>query len=64
MERKLFVLDGDGNLRWDEPHDARTELTTEEARVIALANAASGLRYIGDALYEVVNAIKELRRQD
>jgi hypothetical protein len=62
MPDDLFCLDGEGALRWDNPTDRTEDLTIEQAQVIALAKAASALGYIGDALYQIVDAIKELRR--
>lgn len=51
--------DHDGSLYWDRGDEEGRELTLEEAKVIAATQQASALRYIGEALYQVAEAITE-----
>jgi hypothetical protein len=56
----VFTLDNDGRLDWRGlGNTTRPDLSMEEAQLVALAEAAGALRYIGDALLSVVEAIRE-----
>jgi hypothetical protein len=56
----LFTLDDDGRLDWRGlGNTTRPDLTVEEAQLVALAEAAGALRYIGEALLSVAEAIRE-----
>jgi hypothetical protein len=56
----IYTLDDDGRLDWRGlGNTTRPSLSLEEAQLVALAEAAGALRYIGDALHSVAEAIRE-----
>lgn len=56
----ILTLDDDGRLDWRGLGNTnRPDLTLEEAQLVALAEAAGALCYIGDALLSVAEAIRE-----
>jgi len=51
-----FTLDDTGFLQWEPTADA--PLSMEEARIVATAEIAQALRFIGETLHEAVDAMQ------
>jgi len=54
-----FTLGDDGHLEWRSQETLTPDLTEQQAGIIAAAEAAAALRYIGEALHSVAEAIAE-----